>query len=475
MNDAAIPRRRLAEAGAVPRPLPLPGIAASVARRLLCLAVYLSIVPMAASAATLPRATPEQAGFSSEGLAKVDALIEASVADGFPGAVLAIVRDGKLVKLKAYGYARRYDEHGLVRDPPPMRVDTLFDLASNTKMYATTFALQRLVDEGKIDLDAPVQRYLPAFVDGPDDPLPGKAQVTVADLLRHSGGLAADVRYFDRAKAGPLFSQDRATTYARLMRTPLAYPPGSRNQYSDLGFMLLGRLVEQVAGMPLETYVERTFYAPLGLRHTLYAPLRGNRRLGRFSPSQCAATETRGNTRDGTLQFENVRTHTVQCEVHDEKAFYSLEQVGGHAGLFSTAEDVAVLQQVMLGGGRRGSRVFFGPETIARFTASAGPDPSYGLGWRLNRGDDPATFFGRYASPQAYGHTGWTGTVTLIDPARRLGIVLLTNKKNTPVVDPAKDANRFLGDTFPISNYRAVIERIYLAMRDRDDAAAPAP
>lgn len=469
MNDIAIPSR------AVPRPPQRPVIVASAAMRLLCLIVFLPIIPVAALAATLPRVTPEQAGFSTEGLARVDALIEASVADGFPGAVLAVVRDGKLVVLKAYGYSRRYDEQGRAANPPPMRTDTLFDLASNTKMYATTFALQRLVDEGKIDLDAPVHRYLPAFVDGPDDPVPGKAQVSVADLLRHGGGLASDVHYFNRAKAGPLFSQDRATTYDRLVRTPLAYPPGSRNQYSDLGFMLLGRLVEQVAGMPLETYVERTFYAPLRLRHTLYAPLRGNQRLGRFSPRQCAATETQGNTRDGTVHFENVRTRTVQCEVHDEKAFYSLEQVGGHAGLFSTAEDVAVLQQVMLGGGRRGGHVFFGPETIARFTAPAGPDPSYGLGWRLNRGDDPPTFFGRYASPQAYGHTGWTGTATLIDPAYGLGIVLLTNKKNSPVVDPAEDANRFLGDTFPISNYRAVIEQIYLAMRHRSEASAPAP
>jgi len=447
---------------------------ASASMRRLCLALFLSIVPVAASAAELERVAPGEAGFSPEGLARVDALIEASVADGFPGAVLAVVRDGKLVKLSAYGYSRRYDEHGPVPDPPPMRVDTLFDLASNTKMYATTFALQRLVDQGKIDLDAPVRRYLPEFVDGPDDPVPGKARVTVADLLRHSSGLASETHYFNRAKAGPLFSQDRATTRARLMRTPLAHPPGSRHQYSDTGFMLLGLLIEQVAGMPLEDYVEREFYAPLGLQHTLYAPLRGNPRLGSFSPSECAATETHGNTRDGVVQFENVRTGTVQCEVHDEKAFHSLEQVGGHAGLFSTAEDIAVLQQVMLAGGSRDGHRFFGPGTIARFTAPGGADPSFGLGWRLNRGDAP-TFFGRYASPQAYGHTGWTGTATLIDPEYGLGIVLLTNKKNSPVVDPAQDANRFLGDTFPISNYRAVIEQVYLAMRDRGAAATPAP
>ena len=433
----------------------------------LFLVLLLSIVPVVAAAASLPRVEPAEAGFSAEGLARVDALIEASVADGFPGAVLAVVRDGRLVKLQAYGYSRRYDGHGPVPDPAPMQVDTLFDLASNTKIYATTFALQKLVDEGRVELGAPVQRYLPGFVDGPGDPVPGKARVTVADLLRHGSGLPSDIHFFNRDKAGVLFSQDRATTYARLMQVPLAYPPGSRHLYSDPGFMLLGLLVEQVAGVPLEDYVDREFYAPLGLRHTLFAPLRGNARLGSFQPGQCAATETRGNTRDGAVQFENVRTDTVQCEVQDEKAFYSLGQVGGHAGLFSIAEEVAVLQQLMLGGGSRNGHDFFGPGTIARFTSPSGSDPSHGLGWRLNRGQPPV-FFGRYASPRAYGHTGWTGTATLVDPEYGLGIVLLTNKKNTPVLDPAGDANRFLGDTFPISNYRAVIEQVYLAMLGRD-------
>ncbi len=418
-------------------------------------------------AASLPRTTPEAAGFTAEGLARVDALIEDAVAGGFPGAVLAIMRDGRLVTVRAYGYALRYDEHGPVADPQPMTTDTLFDLASNTKVYATTFAVQRLAYEGRIDLDAPVQRYVPEYVDAPDAAVTGKDRVTVADLLRHTSGAMANPQYYRREVMGDLFSQDRVTTYRQLARTPLDHAPGSRHVYSDLGFMLLGLIVERIAGMPLDEYVERTFYAPLDLQRTLYAPLRGHARLRGFRPEQFAATETHGNTRGGATHFENVRTRTVRGEVQDEKAFYSLEQVAGHAGLFSVAEDVAVLQQVMLDGGRSGDQVFFDTDTIARFTAPSAGDPSFGLGWRLNRGENPPTFFGRYASPRAYGHTGWTGTATVIDPEYRLGIVLLTNKKNTPVVDPAANPDRFLGDTFPISNYRAVIEQVYLAMRDR--------
>ncbi|MFT4196396.1 MAG: serine hydrolase, partial [Pseudoxanthomonas sp.] len=280
----------------------------TAARLLLCSVLFTGLGGIGQACATsLPRATPEEEGFSSAGLAKVDALIQDAVDKGFPGAVLAVVRNGKLVKLTAYGYAKRNDEHGALADPQPMRTDTLFDLASNTKMYATTFAMQRLVYEGKVDLAAPVQRYLPEFVDGPDDPIKGKAGVTVAQLLHHTSGALANPLYYDRKAMGALFSQDRRTTYEKLVQTPLAFPPDTRNVYSDLGFMLLGMIIERVSGQPLEDYVEQSFYAPLGIR-ALYAPLRGNARLHGFKPQDFAATETHGNTRDGSIDFENIRT-----------------------------------------------------------------------------------------------------------------------------------------------------------------------
>jgi len=430
------------------------------------LALCMMLAAHAVSAAHLPRIAPEQVGFSIEGLARVDALIEDSIANGFPGAVLAITRDGHLVKLTAYGNAKVRDENGVLDTPWPMRTDTLFDLASNTKTWATTFAIQHLVHQGKLDINVPVQQYLPGFMDGDKDPIKGKASVTVAQLLRHTSGAIANPMYYDRQWSPELFSQDRQSTYQKLLQTPLAFPPDQNNVYSDLGFMLLGLLVETITGMPLDAYVEQTFYAPLELR-ALFAPLHQHPRIKDISAQDIAATEIHGNTRNGHIWFENIRTRTIQGEVHDEKAFYSLQEIAGHAGLFADAESLAVLQQIMLGGGCYNAQCFFDQTTIDLFTRpDFTHDPGYGLGWRLNvagNGYEPATFFGRYASSQAFGHTGWTGIATLVDPEYKLGIVLLTNKKHTPVLDAKTDSNRFVGDTFLISNYRQVMEHVYMA------------
>jgi len=431
------------------------------------LALCLMLAAHTVSAAHLPRMAPDKAGFSIEGLARVDALIEDSIANGFPGAVLAITRNGYLVKLTAYGHTKVQDENGILDTPEPMRTDTLFDLASNTKTWATTFAIQHLVHQGKLDINAPVQQYLPGFMDGDEDPIKGKAGVTVAQLLRHTSGTIANPMYYDREWSPELFSQNQKTTYQKLLQTPLAFPPDQNNVYSDLGFMLLGLLVETITGMPLDAYVEQMFYSPLDLR-ALFAPLRPHPRIKDTGVQNIAATEIHGNTRDGHIWFENIRTRTIQGEVHDEKAFYSLQEIAGHAGLFADAESLAVLQQIMLGGGCYNTRCFFDQTTIDLFTTpDFTHDPGYGLGWRLNVADngyEPATFFGRYASPRAFGHTGWTGIATLVDPEYNLGIVLLTNKKHTPVVDAQADSNRFVGDTFPISDYRQVMEHIYMAM-----------
>jgi len=432
-----------------------------------CVVLYVILVVGTASATHLPRIAPEQAGFSTEGLAQVDALIEESITNGFPGAVLAITRNGHLVKLTAYGNAKVRDENGVSEPPEPMRTDTLFDLASNTKTWATTLAIQHLVHQGKLDINAPVQQYLAGFVDGENDPIPGKADITVAQLLRHTSGAVANPMYYDRQWSPELFSQNRQTTYQKLLKTPLAFPPDQKNVYSDLGFMLLGLLIETITGMSLDEYVEQVFYAPLELR-ALFAPLHEHPRIKAIQTHDIAATEIHGNTRDGHIWFENIRTHTIQGQVHDEKAFYSLEQIAGHAGLFADAESLAVLQQIMMNGGCYHTQCFFDQTTIEIFTTpDFTHDPGYGLGWRLNvagNTHNPATFFGRYASPRAFGHTGWTGIATLVDPEYNLGIVLLTNKKHTPVLDAKTDSNRFVGDTFPISDYRHVMEHVYLAM-----------
>jgi CubicO group peptidase (beta-lactamase class C family) len=413
----------------------------------------------AAASPLLPPADSVQAaGFSTAGLDAIDRTIQDQINAGFPGAVLAIVRDGRLVKLGAYGYAQRYDARGVLVAPAPMHTDTVFDLASNTKMYATVFALQRLAWEGRLDVAAPIRRYLPEFADAAD---PRRAQIRVADLLRHSAGFAADVPFYDPATAGSRFSQQRARTEALLPKLPLDYPAGSRNLYSDTDFMLAGVIVERITGQRLDRYLNDAFYQPLGLRRTGFALLTADKGLTR---DDFAATEPQGNTRGGGVDFPGIRRHALRGEVHDEKAYYAMDQISGHAGLFSDAEELATLVQLTLDGGERGGRRYFDATTLARFTAPAGPDPSYGLGWRLNRGDSLRWMFGRCASARAYGHTGWTGTLTLADPAHRLAIVLLTNKKNTPVVGPGRDRNHFVGDDFPIARYGSVVDAVYTAI-----------
>ncbi|MCY8643165.1 penicillin binding protein PBP4B [Bacillus haynesii] len=403
--------------------------------------------------------TPEEAGFSSEKLKAVDRLIEQDVKAGFPGAALILMKDGKIVKKEAYGYKQKYNGLTALKHPKKMKTNTMFDLASNTKMYAVNFALQHLVSTGKLDLNKNISHYLPDFKDHPEDDVKGKNRLRIIDLLHHNAGFPASWNYYDPKSAGHLYSQSRSKTLEYLVKTPLSYEPGTKQIYSDIDYMLLGLIIEKITNERLDTFVENQFYRPLGLRHTLFNPLQKG-----FKPSHFAATERMGNTRDGTISFPNIRTYTLQGEVHDEKAFYSMEGISGHAGLFSTVDDAAVLLQVMLNGGGYGRQHLFSSSVISQFTEPSKTNPTYGLGWRLNGNTDMEWMFGKHASSKAYGHTGWTGTVTIIDPVYQIGIVLLTNKKHSPVINPKENPNQFEGDEFATGKYGSVITAVYEAL-----------
>jgi CubicO group peptidase (beta-lactamase class C family) len=341
---------------------------------------------------------PEEAGFSSERLKKVDHLIKNDIKEGFPGASIIIIKDGKIVKSDHYGYEKKYEGLDLLKHPSKMKKDTLFDLASNTKMYATNFALQRLVSEGKLDLDEKVQHYLPEFKDNEADPIKGKNDLKIIDILHHSAGFPASIHFHNPESAGEFFSQDREKTLRLLPKVPLVYEPGTEHIYSDIDYMLLGLIVETITGQPMDDYLENEFYQPLGLKNTLFNPLGKG-----FKPKDFAATELMGNTREGRYHFPNVREYTLQGEVHDEKAFYSMDGVSGHAGLFSTTEDMAVLLQTMLNGGGYGNVELFDQETIDQFVEPSETDPTYGLGWRRNGSQSMEWMFGPFASGKAYG------------------------------------------------------------------------
>lgn len=406
----------------------------------------------------LPTAAPEAVGMSNQKLQQVDALINQDINNGFPGAALVVIKDGKIVKQDVYGYKLKYDESGnLLKQFIPLESETIFDLASNSKMYATNYAIMHLVYQGKIDLNAPLKQYLPEYT-GCDSSGQCRDDRKVIDFLRHDAGYTADPQFFNpNAVGAEFYSQNRALT-ENLVATKLPFerPLGGAPVYSDVDFMLLGMLIERVTGQREDEYVYKTFYQPLGLSHTTYSPLEHG-----FVKDDCAATEVNGNTRGFTVNFPNIRTAPLQCQVHDEKAYYSMGSVAGHAGLFSNLHDMAILTQLMLHNGSYAGINFWNQAVESEFTAANSYDPSFGLGWR--RAGEPTNrtqkWFSPYASNQAVGHTGWVGTVTVIDPKYNLAIILLTNKRHSPYLN-----GNFADSSQATGNYTQIITTVYQAI-----------
>lgn len=401
--------------------------------------------------------TLNTAAQSNIDFSQVDALIEKDIQAGFPGAVLAVIKSGELIKLSAYGDAKQYQQSDLMLlRPEPMQTHTLFDLASNTKIFATNFALMKLVSEGLLNINKPVQSYLPEYKGD------GRELRTVKDLLTHTAGYPPVFDFHRKgAKTGDAyFSQNSQTTKQLLLtQVPLSNKYPAQAVYSDIDYMILGVLVERITGQPLDEYLEQHIYAPLKLTNTVFNPLKKG-----FKRAEFAATELSGNTRDGRIAFENIRTNVLQGEVHDERAFYSFNGVAGHAGLFSNAPDLAVLCQVLLNQGGFGNTQLFSASTLAQFVTPQLNNETYGLGFRLAGNNQARRWhFGPYASAQAYGHTGWTGTVTVIDPTYDLAIILLTNARHTKIKGSQKHY-QFLGKQYETAQYGSVVSLIYEAL-----------
>ncbi len=402
---------------------------------------------------TVIEGKPEDVGMSSEKLDFIDTLINKEVEYGFPGGQLAIIKDGSLIKNTAYGYVNAYQPNGeLMKRRVKSNVDTLYDLASNTKMYATNYAIQKLASEGKLSISDTVSKYFPEFKDNENDKIKGKDTMTLQNILEHQAGFPADPQYHndtydldDGLKNGvnDLYSVDKETTKEMILKTPLQYEPGSKTIYSDVDYMLLGMVVEKVVGMDLDTYVEENIYKPLGLDHIVFNPLEKG-----FNKNQCAASELNGNSRDGAISFTVNRKGTIQGEVHDEKAYYAMNGVSGHAGLFASAQDLARLAQVMLNEGGYGNVKLFDKQTIDQFTKPKFTNQTYGLGWRRIGDGGYGFYYGPQASASSYGHTGWTGTLSVIDSENDMIIIWLSNKINSPVVDPNTNPNYFFGNHF---------------------------
>ena len=438
--------------------------------------------------------TPEQVGLDRDVLEALEQLIQSDVDNGFPSAQMAVVKNGRLVYQNAWGRVNAYLPDGTPNTASPaVTNDTLYDLASNSKMYTANYALQLLVTQGKIDLDSRIVDLLgQSFVDDTIDITfsgyenPGlevnkqwKSELTLRDILRHQAGFPADPQYHNDAfdqhtqkpaagVANPLFSgwdgtpATRQATLKAIFKTPLMYKPGTKTVYSDVDYMLLAFVIESVTGQPLDQYLEQNFWAPMGLDHITYNPL-----LNGFSPNDCAATELNGNTRDGAVRFTGVRTATIQGQVHDEKAFYAMGGISGHAGLFSNAADLAKLASVMLTGGY-GQQKFFSRNVIDTFTAPKKENAAnWGLGWWREADDGRCWYFGTQSSSGTIGHQGWTGTLTLIDPVENLVVVYLTNKINSPVTNKAANPNKFNGNWYTSSTLGFVAQILYQGLSNR--------
>ena len=412
-------------------------------------------------------------GIRPEALRLVSDLIASDVSFGFPGAQLAVVRNGRLAVSEAWGYALSLNPDGMpLENPEKATTETLYDLASVTKMFSVNYAVQKLVTDGALDVDTSVVTILgDAFAEHTLDirykdaethpdletQKAWKRGLTVRDVLRHQAGFPAGPHYnnpdFDMETllpggtpgGNPCYARNREETLEAICRTPLLYAPGEKTVYSDVDYMLLTFVTEAVSGRRLDDYMKEIFFAPMGLTHITFLPLQNG-----FRPEDCAATELAGNTRDGLVSFPGIRTETLRGEGQDERAWYCMEGISGHAGLFSNAEDLAKLASVMITGGYGGQR-YFSRNVMDLFTAPKALDfGQWGLGWWRQGDDQRVWYFGTQAAPDTVGHQGWTGTLAMVDPSRNLVIAYLTNKLHSRITE-SSNPNGFSGSCYTAS------------------------
>jgi beta-glucosidase-like glycosyl hydrolase/CubicO group peptidase (beta-lactamase class C family) len=334
---------------------------------------------------------PESQGFNRDSLAVLDSIITRAIRDSaFPGAQLLVAKDGGIVYNKSFGRFEYSPSSAKVTNA------TMYDLASVTKVIATTSAIMKLYEDGKLNLDDKVTTYVPEFG------VKGKESVSVRNLLLHNGGLPPFKRLY-------LTCKTPQEVLDSVYSTELIYTPGDSTVYSDFDFIILGKIVEKITNQPLDRYVRDTFFEPLGMSHTMYLPPASM--INEIAPTEYDST---------------YRKSLVRGFVHDENA-YALGGVSGHAGLFSTASDLAIMMQMLMNGGSYGGKQYLKPETIKMFTTRQGKPTTRALGWDTKTMKGYSTA-GSLFSEQSFGHTGFTGTSIWVDPTKSLFVIFLTNR-----------------------------------------------
>jgi CubicO group peptidase (beta-lactamase class C family) len=334
---------------------------------------------------------------TAQSVAQVDDAVRDGIKRGlYPGAVVVIGRRDSLIYARGYGHFTWNP-----RSPVPSPDSTIWDVASLTKIVSTMSSAMKLVDDGKLDLGAPVASYLPRFTGGL------KNRVTVRMLLDHTSGLKSYVPFYQQARK-------KSKALDLLYAQPLVRTPGDTAVYSDLNAILLGLVVEKVAGMSIDRFAAREVFAPLGMQETMFKPPRKLRE--RIAPSGMW------------------HGHPVAGEVNDQNAV-AFGGVAGHAGVFSTASDLAKYARVWLSSGMAPAGRWVRFETMSRFLSRGTNTGSRLLGWDTpERLADESSVFGDITSDATYGHTGFTGTMLWIDPPRDLFLVFLTNRSFDPKV-----------------------------------------
>ena len=345
-----------------------------------------------ASSATLPTATPESVGLRSERLDQIGELAQEGLQrKRMPGCVVMIGRHGKIVYHEAFGHRQ------LQPELLPMQKDTVFDMASITKPVATATSIMILVEQGRIRLRDRVTTYVPEFGNS------GKEQITVTQLLTHQAGFIPDNSIRD-------YDQGREQAFQNIYKLKTTYDPGTKFVYSDVGFVLLDDLIERQSGQNVHQFSQKQIFEPLAMTETGYVP-----------PEELRARAAPTEQRDGEW---------IRGEVHDPRA-YRMAGIAGHAGLFSTANDLAIYAQMMLNGGHYSGKRILSKQSVdlmtSAFRIAEGKKVSIrGLGWdkltgySSNRGEN--------MSDQAFGHGGFTGTVLWIDPELDLFFIFLSNR-----------------------------------------------
>ncbi|MEC5425220.1 serine hydrolase [Virgibacillus sp. C22-A2] len=407
-----------------------------------------SVLAQKPSTPKLSHGSPNDAGINKDKLNEIDTIVEQAITNGVtPGAVVLIAKDNKIIKEEAYGFATKYDMGELVNNPKKMTQNTIFDLASVTKVMGTTQGIMKLVSDGVLSVDDKVSDYIPEFGKN------GKESVTIADLLTHTSGLTPWEPTY-------LYASNSSEVLSYINDLSLEYETGTNRRYSDFSFMMLGFLIEEVSGQRLDIFLEENIYKPLKMQDTMFNPSTNtNKRIASTSwgnPYEYKMVDDPNfgyYVEEDADDFKRWRNYTLHGEVNDGNSFYANNGIAGHAGLFSTARDLAVLGQTMLNNGSYGNFELYDEEVINTFTSVQ--RYGQGFGWERNQ----QWYMGDQHAEEAFGHTGFTGTQVIFDPTHNLQIIILTNKQhNGPLESGSYPSTGTLSKEISNTVYESIID-----------------